>query len=114
MNNNKKFKLADNEIKDILKWQGADGCFATDRITVDGCKIGYMYREKPDNDTDSGWRFFAGNEDDEYVNNPKNIGIYKLNTICNYDQDIIPFLNASYGTAFAKNENGEFIEEQLQ
>ena len=35
---------------------------------------------------DSGWRFLAGSEDDEYTDNPENIGIFDLNTICNYDQ----------------------------
>ena len=33
------------------------GCFATNRITVDGKKVGYMYREEPDTSfPDSGWR----------------------------------------------------------
>jgi len=33
--------------------------------------------------------FFAGDENDEYVNDPDNIGLYSLNTIANYDKDII-------------------------
>ena len=40
-----------------------------------------MYKEEPDNDVDSGWRFFSGFETDEYVNNPKNIEVYDVNTI---------------------------------
>ena len=52
------------------------GCFATNRITVDGKKVGYMYREEPDTSfPDSGWRFFAGDENDEYANNPDNIRV---------------------------------------
>lgn len=94
----KKYLIAANEIKLLLTdWDGADGCIATDRITVDGLPVGYMYREKPAEGTefegyDSGWRFFAGDEDDEYVDNADNGGIYKLNTICNYSPEIIPFL----------------------
>jgi hypothetical protein len=61
-------------------------------ITVDGMPVRYMYREKPDNDLDSGWRFFAGSETDEYVEIPENCGIYDVNTIANYDPDIIPHL----------------------
>lgn len=34
------------------------GCLATDQITVEGMKVGYMYRESPLNEFDSGWRFF--------------------------------------------------------
>ena len=74
-----------------------------------------MYREEPDPDSDfpdSGWRFFAGDESDAYVNNPKNIQIFHLNTICNYDESIIPYLDAPYGTAYFK-ENGVFVKEDL-
>ena len=31
------------------------------------CKVGYCYREKPDGDWDSGWRFTAGDESEEYM-----------------------------------------------
>ncbi len=89
------------------------GCLATNRIIVDGKKIGYMYREKPDTSfPDSGWRFFAGDETDEYVNNPDNIKIYRLNTICNLDDTITPFLNSQYGVAYVK-VNGIFVKEKL-
>jgi hypothetical protein len=44
-------------------------CFATDRITVDGYPVVYMYREKPDWPRDSGWRFLAGNESRDYIEN---------------------------------------------
>jgi hypothetical protein len=44
-------------------------------------KIRFMYREKPDNDNDSGWRFFSGDEDQEYVDNPNNIAIYDVETV---------------------------------
>jgi hypothetical protein len=40
---------------------GHDQCQATDKITVEGCKIVYMYREEPKSKTDSGWRFFPCN-----------------------------------------------------
>lgn len=106
---NKNFKLLPHEIIEILDWKGADGCFASDRITVDGCQVGFAYRETPDNDTDSGWRFLAGDENDEYMDNPNHCGIYKLNTICNYDNDIISILNSPPGSSFIKNRNGEFI-----
>ena len=65
-----------------------------------------MYRENPSNETDSGWRFFAGNEDETYTNNPDNFSIFDLNTICNYDKTIIPYLNSAIGTSFEKENNG--------
>ena len=60
------------------------------RVTKEGYKVGYMLREEPtEGNPDSGWRFMAGNEDDEYMDNPDNHHVFALNTICNYDSDII-------------------------
>lgn len=111
----KVYKLSASEIRELLTdWEGADGCIATDRIVVDGCKVGYMYREEPsDQYPDSGWRFMAGDEPDSYMDNPDNSGIYKLNTICNYDEDILPLLKAKYGTAYYREEDGTFVEEEF-
>mgnify|MGYP001127431003 CR=1 FL=1 len=108
----KNFYLQKDEIYPLLtNWNEADGCIASDRILVDGCKVGYMYRETPDEGVpDSGWRFLAGDEDDDYMDNPENAGLYQLNTICNYDRDIIPYLNAPYNTAFTRGEDGKFHE----
>lgn len=106
-------KLKADDIKELLNWDGPDGCLATDKITVEGCKIGYMYREEPVNESDSGWRFFEGAEDDEYIDNPDNIKLYKLNTICNYDKSIIPLLNSEYNSVFYRNDDGEFEKVKL-
>ena len=111
----KKFARKAEEIREVLLWQGPDGCLATDRITVDGCKVGYMYRQEPDGQyPDSGWRFFEGGESQAYLDDPKNISIYQLNTICNYDPDIIPLLNAPFGTAYARDDKGVFQQEPLE
>ena len=40
-------------------------CLATDKITVDGMQVGYMYRDYPHDEKDSGWRFIAGVEDED-------------------------------------------------
>lgn len=88
------------------------GCFASDRITVDGALVGYMYREQPDKNGDSGWRFFAGDESQEYADTPDNFAIYEVNTICNYDPSIIPFLDASIGSAFGRVAGSETFEQE--
>lgn len=98
-------------IKKLIDWTGGngEGCLVSDMITKEGFKVGYMYREVPDEDVpDSGWRFFAGNEDDAYSNNSDNIHIFAINTVCNYDPDIIPYLNSEYGTAFVRIDNNSF------
>lgn len=112
---NRDYHVKAEDVKHLLPdWEGADGCIATNRITVEGCKVGYCYREKPNGDWDSGWRFTAGDESDEYMDDPNNAGIYKLNTICNDDSDIIPLLNTPAPCAFARDEQGVFQPEVLE
>ncbi|WP_050623982.1 immunity protein Imm33 domain-containing protein [Clostridium phoceensis] len=106
---NRNYHVKAEDVKDLLPdWEGADGCIATNRITVEGCKVGYCYREKPDGGWDSGWRFTAGDESEAYMDDPNNAGIYKLNTICNDDPDIIPLLRTPAPCAFERDENGVF------
>ena len=103
----KEFKLNENEIKKLIDLKGS--CIASDRITVDGLKVGYMYKEEAINEFDTGWRFFSGDEDEQYTNNPDNFGVYSLNTICNYDRIIIPYLDKKVGTRLERI-NDSFIE----
>ena len=104
---NRNYHVKAEDVKHLLPdWEGADGCIATNCITVEGRKVGYCYREKPDGNWDSGWRFTAGDESDEYMDDPNNAGIYKLNTICNDDPDIIPLLHTPAPCAFERDENG--------
>ena len=106
---NRSYHVKAEDMKNLLPdWAGADGCIATNRITVEGCKVGYCYREEPDGDWDSGWRFTAGDESDDYMDDPNNAGLYKLNTICNDDSDIIPLLNTPAPCAFERDEHGVF------
>ncbi len=92
----KTFRIKAEDIRKIIPAMG--GCMATDKITVDGLKVGYMYREESDFESDSGWRIFSGTETQDYVDNSSNTEIYDLNTIVNYDPSIIPYLDSPYGT----------------
>ena len=106
----KRFKLKADQIKPLAEGRG--GCIAPDTITVDGEPVGYMYRQPPDPDRppDSGWRFFSGTEDDDYVNDPANLEVYDVNTIANYDPEIIPFLDTPAPCAFAREgDDGELV-----
>lgn len=107
----KNFYLSAADMRDFALAITPEGCLATDRIMVDGCKVGYCYRQTPDDGCetwDSGWRFMAGDEDDDYMNKADNSGIYALNTLCNYDADIVPLLDAPYGAAFVRDDAGVF------
>jgi hypothetical protein len=105
---NKIYKLKPEEIKNIAVGYGS--CFATDMITVKGKKVGYMYRDEPDNEIDSGWRFMWGKESQKYMDNAENLAVYDINTIANYSPDIVEFLDFQYGSAFERNAEGELVE----
>lgn len=105
----KAFRLSTSDIKSLAPGHGS--CIASDHITVDGKKVGYMYRDEPDNEIDSGWRFMSGSESQKYMDNPNNLEIYDVNTIANYDSAIIPYLSAPVGSAFERNSGvGGFVE----
>jgi hypothetical protein len=107
----KKFKLQPHQLEELVSDIG--GCYATDKITVDGMKVGYMYREEPTQENpkwDSGWRFFSGTEDQDYVDNSDNTMIYRVNTIANYDNGIIPYLNLPYGTELERIEGTDTFQ----
>ena len=78
------------------------GCIITKAALEKG--IGYMYREEgiPDR-PDSGWRFFSGDESDEYVNDPQNSEIVGLNTVCNIQPNILAFTEAPANSAYGWN-----------
>jgi hypothetical protein len=96
----KTFRLSAEQIRILAPNRGS--CFASDLITVSGERVGFMYREAPEDDLDSGWRFLAGSESQEYIDDPGNLAVYDVNTIANYDPDIIPHLDAPAGSAFER------------
>ena len=107
----KPFKLRVDQIRPLVRGMG--GCIATDHITVDGHPVRFMYREQPDNDIDSGWRFFSGLEDEACMADPSRHAVYDVNTIANYDPAILPWLDASLGTAFERGDASEpFVQVQ--
>ena len=77
MKREKKFLLSAEQIRPLAPGRG--GCYATDRITVDGERVGYMYRESSDFGSDSGWRFFSGDESQEYVDDPAAFALVMMN-----------------------------------
>ena len=109
----KAFRLWPSEMKMYLpNWEGPNGCFLTDRVAVDGCKVGWCYREKPETGfPDSGWRFFSGDESEAYIAELGHTGVYDLNTVCNLDPEVIPLLDAPFNSAFARGEDGKFRPE---
>ena len=104
----KRFAIDAQDLKPLATGKGA--CLASDRITVASKRVGFMYREPADNASDSGWRFFSGEESQDFADDPNNFEIYDVNTIANYDPDIIPLLDEPAFSAFErKSASSTFI-----
>jgi len=104
----RQFKLRPEQIEPLAPGHGA--CIASDRITVEGQAIRWMYREAPDEPQDSGWRFFSGTEDDAYLADASRFAMYDVNTIANYDRSIIPWLGSPVGSAFERPDGQATFE----
>ena len=97
----KRFRLDTSEIRQIAKGRGS--CIASDHITVEGKRVGFMYRQEPTGAGDSGWVFLSGEESQDYLDNSNHLALYDVNTIANYDPSIIPLLTASVGSAYGRD-----------
>jgi hypothetical protein len=102
------FKVPSSQLRAIAP--GLGSAFATDGITVGGRRVGYMYREEPDDLLDSGWRFLCGDESPEYLDESGHLEIHDVNRIANHDPDIVPHLRARFGSAFERRHGSLFVE----
>ena len=98
----------------LIAWDepNGEGCVVSNRITHEGFKVGFMYREAPSPQRpDSGWRFLAGDEDDAYMDDPANFSVCSLNTVCNFDPDILPHLHAPVGSEWIRVDAQSFEQD---
>jgi hypothetical protein len=82
---------------------GRGGCFASDLITVRGRPVGVMVRDIPVHPADSDWRFFAGPEYPNWIDEPESVGLFDVNVLANYDPAIIPLLDEPTFLVFKRN-----------
>ena len=96
---------------DLAGDDGRKYCAVSRKIIDEGERVGYMKRHLNVNgsmiaDNDSGWVFMAGTETREFLSNPYNIKRCRINTVCNIDSDILPFLNKPYDTTVFRKPDG--------
>lgn len=82
--------------------------YISKKVLEEGWKIGYMRRDEAMNENDSGWQFLAGNEDDEYLNEYRNIAIVSVNQAYQLDPDILNYINNPVGTELIRISSNEF------
>ena len=84
-------------------------CFVTNRVLNDGAPVGYLYRETPDAKDDSGWRITAGDETDEYMEDPDNSAYVSLGAVLSKDDSFRHLLENAAPCAYSRNgATGQF------
>jgi hypothetical protein len=73
-------------------------------------KITWIFRDQPENKTDTGWRVFSGNEDDQYMEMDNNFIDCPVDEILKIDNSIEQFLKKQVGSEFELDEQGEWEE----
>jgi hypothetical protein len=98
-----------NHIVVLLAQKNGGYAVATTKLVDSDRKVGFMYREEPVSEYDSGWRFSRGDEAQDYYEKSENLVICNIATILRKDPSIKPYLESSVNTAFRReNDNGEF------
>ncbi len=68
-----------------------------------------MERDEPLDKTDSGWMFMAGNENDAYVADYKNIDLVSIGYVWQQlDSDIFKYINNPIGTKLIRISSSDF------
>jgi len=97
--------IREEEIRDLVKNWGYS--IVSNKISVEGKRVGFMYREERMDKEDSGWRFLSGTETDEYLDDPDNSKVLAVNVVANFDPAIIPYLKNKIGTEWERVEGKE-------
>ncbi len=103
MDTSEKTPVEENNVKDNIMRL----CRVSGKIINEGLNVGFMYREEPDNSSDSGWRFLSGTETQKYIDDEKNSYIVDLELAIKHDQAIIPFLDRPFGTDLERIEGSD-------
>ncbi len=97
-------------------------CYVSKKITDEGWKVGYMVREEPQREGDSGWSFMAGNEDDAFLEDYNNIKLLSIGAMCQLNPEIYAHIDKPVGTKLIrvasdrlevdKNDREIYVEKQ--
>ena len=91
-------------------WFGAFARLAlvSKRVTEEHAPVGFLYREEPDREQDSGWRVTAGTEDQVYMDDPGHSVLIPLRDLIRDDRALEDLLRSPAGSAFARGPDGSF------
>ena len=85
--------------------ENVGSCIITKSLLNGETKLRWLFREEPLNNIDTGWIAFGDSDNNDYVNNPKNLTVVDLNTLANIEPTILNVYEMPIGTDLI------FIEE---
>ena len=85
--------------------ENAGSCIVTKSLLNGETKFRWLFREEPLDNIDTGWLAFGDSDNNEYVNDPKNLSVVDLNTLINIEPTILNVYEMPVGTDLI------FIEE---
>jgi hypothetical protein len=81
------------------------------RRALEADHIGYCYRDDPETNIDSGWRFLYGDEDEEYLDHPTHVEAVYPEEMLSINPALDLILAASTGMEFEwDDETQTYIE----
>ncbi|MEU4745482.1 DUF2185 domain-containing protein [Actinosynnema sp. NPDC023658] len=78
------------------------------RVAREGAPAGWLYRDEPSRDADSGWRVFAGDEAQEYIDDSRNAVLVPLRELIGADPALEAVFERPPGSAFER-AGGTFV-----
>lgn len=85
-----------------------DRCIATNTVAKQNRARRLPLPRSPVFENDSGWRFFSGDETDEYTDDPDNFSIVSLADIAKTNPETAALLSQPEGSAWELAEDGTF------
>ncbi len=85
--------------------ENAGSCIVTKSLLNGETNFRWLFREEPLDNIDTGWMAFGDSDNDDYVNDPKNLSVVDLNTLINIEPTILNVYEMPIGTDLI------FIEE---
>jgi hypothetical protein len=77
------------------------------RILREGAPVAWLYREQPESADDSGWRLLAGDESEDYLDDPRNAHRVPLRELPRLEERLTHLLGEVVGSAFERSSAGE-------
>src|SRR5215207_9562342 len=88
---------------DGLSMPAAEYAVVSRLVATERRKVRWMYREEPTEPADTGWRFFSGDEAEDFGADQENCEFHALDTVIEIDPSVAPYLNRTAPVAFERD-----------